>query len=89
VVVLRCTLSQFFNVKSTLFVLFVEFADCSPCIMASEAKTEDDSKAKTANDTPGVVTFNVPQEAEVALSGGEILLDLPGENDFRLKVSCL
>jgi len=57
--------------------------------MATEAKTDDDSKAKTEDATPGVVTFNVPQEAEVAISGGEILLDLPGENDFRLKVRCL
>jgi hypothetical protein len=44
------------------------------------------AETKADGDTPGVITYDVPQEAEVALTGGEILLDLPGENDFRLKV---
>ena len=42
--------------------------------------------AETKTDATGIITYDVPQEAEVALTGGEILLDLPGENDFRLKV---
>ena len=44
------------------------------------------AETKADGDTPGVITYDVPQEAEVALTGGEILLDLPGENDFRLHV---